>query len=104
MVMIDSDYYHKVLNLKRVIELISDNTFSDDKYFVEFIMNLGVQRFFSDVFGNIEDGEVLEKTITQMFLEKPEFVANFIFNKIEEGKEIDEENKIKLKERWSYIR
>jgi len=52
MVIVDTNY-HWTKELKWAVELVPDEKFDDEKLLLDFVIDLGTQKLFSDIFGSI---------------------------------------------------
>jgi len=59
----------------------------DTSDYFELICQIGIERMLGDIFPELKD-DLLRKTIVQMFNENPNFVADFVSRRIQEGAEI----------------
>lgn len=97
---ISDEVYRRLRAFVKVIDAVLEEKLSDriDEY-AELVLSIGLERMLQDP---LPKEEMLLKTMVEMFKENPEFVSNFIAEKLKAGKRmLEEEEKIKkAKESW----
>lgn len=94
------DFYHKMRDAKNIIKeiLLKDEEISDDNFF-EFMIYLGLEKMFIDLFRTEEEENMLEQLPPQMFYFK-RGLSDLLLEKI---KEIPTEKIEEISERWNKV-
>lgn len=89
---IEEETHQKLSAFEKVVEKIMGKPLPKQQYF-SLVVRQGLLAMLFHVVSR--DGPILETTFEKMFDENPEFVSEFIANKLEPGEEIK-----KIKEEW----
>lgn len=92
-IQISNDTIEKVKAFKQLIDVILAIELEDTSDYVELICQIGMEKMLYDVFPEKEE-DLLRKTMVQMFNENPNFVADFVSRRIQEGEEIQLEREM----------
>ena len=90
----------KVRAFGKIIQVIlgESQTTEDDSGRVELIVSIGLDRMLQDVLP--KDEPVLQKTMTHMFALNPEFVCDFVADRIRQGGEQEQDKRAETKTLW----
>jgi len=96
--MISDDFYHKIKDASNIITRILDEEIDDDDFF-EFMIYLGLEKMFIDLFKTEKEENILEDLPAQMFYFK-RGLSNLLLEKI---KEIPDDKIKEISERWKEL-
>ena len=90
----------KIRAFGKIIQVIlgESQTPEDDSGRVELIVSIGLDRMLQDVLPKEEP--ILQKTMTQMFALNPEFICDFVADRIRQGGEEEQDKQAETKKLW----
>ncbi|MFQ6051405.1 MAG: hypothetical protein ACE5K4_06890 [Candidatus Hydrothermarchaeota archaeon] len=93
---ISDEIYKRVESFKKIIDTVLGEEFESVEEYVELILEIGMERMLQDV---LPEEEMLQKTMTVMLRDNPDYLTDFVARTLKEGALIRKKEE-EIKERW----
>lgn len=96
---ISEESIKKINAFKKLINYILGHELPNESAYIEMILVIGLDRMLQDL---LPKEEMLLKTMVQMFKENPEFVCDFILQRLTEGELVLAEREGQTRKKWMF--